>query len=277
MKEIKRDNAIINCRILGKGDATLLFIHGSYINQSYWDEQVDYFSPHFTVATMDLPGHGLSGKERKNWSTEGFAEDVLAVIRQLNLKNVILVGHSWGADINLIAATKYPDSSIGFIAIDYYKNAATPAAPQEQVDKIKESLKKDFAAANENFARQVLFMPTTPKEIIDRVIKDYRNAYAPMGQMIMPEIFDLYKTEQELLPKLKHKLYLINVDYMPTNEKPLKQYCENGYELQSVSGTCHFPMLETPDELNKKLRHAIKEISAVKYSDSTIGDFKNST
>jgi sigma-B regulation protein RsbQ len=70
MKEIKRDHAIISYNVTGGGDTTLLFVHGSYINQTYWNEQVKHFQPRFTIVTLDLPGHGLSGKERKNWSTK---------------------------------------------------------------------------------------------------------------------------------------------------------------------------------------------------------------
>lgn len=260
MKEIKRDNAIINYRISGSGDTTLLFVHGSYIDQQYWDEQVKYFSSHFTVVTIDLPGHGLSGRERTTWSTEGFAHDVVAIITELNLKNVILLGHSWGADVNLIAAVKYPKPIIGFIAIDYYKNAATPILPQKELDGIKESLRKDFAATNEHYARQALLTPKTSTEIANRIVTDYRNAYEPMGKVITPEIFDIYKIQQELLPKLGHKLFLVNVDYQPTNEEPLKQYCTNGYDVLPIHGTCHFPMLEIPHELNRKLEYSINEI-----------------
>ena len=234
MKEIKRDNAVINYHIAGTGDTTLLFVHGSYIDQSYWDEQVTYFKPRFKVVTLDLPGHGLSGKERQDWSTQSFSEDIITLIKELDLKNVILIGHSWGADVNLIAATKYSQPIISFIAVDYYKSAGTLSVPQEQIEGIKEDLKKDFVATNEKYARMALLTPKTPTAIANRVVKAFRDAYEPMGQDVTPEIFEMFKIQQDLLPKLKSKLYLINVDYMPTNEQLLKEYCKNGYELLHI-------------------------------------------
>ena len=36
MKEIKRDNTLINYQVTGSGDTTLLFLQGSYIDQTYW-------------------------------------------------------------------------------------------------------------------------------------------------------------------------------------------------------------------------------------------------
>ena len=71
--------------------------------------------------------------------------------------------------------------------------------------------------------------PQTPQAITDRVVKDYRNAYRPMGMETMPEVFNVAETEQQLLPRLKFKLYLVNVDYQPTHEEPLKQHVKSGY------------------------------------------------
>jgi sigma-B regulation protein RsbQ len=266
MKEIKRDNVIINYNITGNGDATLLFVHGSYIDQTYWEKQVKYFSSNYTVVTLDLPGHGKSGTKRTQWSTESFAEDVIAVIKELDLKNVILIGHSWAGDVNLIVATSYPKPIIGFIAIDFFKNAAIALSPehQQQAASIEQKLKIDFANTNEQYARMSLLTKETPIEITNRVVKDYRNAYQPMGKEITSEIFNLlFKTEKQLLPQLKFKLFLINVDYQPTNEEPLKRYTRNGYEVLHLKGTCHYPMLENPEELNKLLQQTIQKISNI--------------
>jgi len=85
-----------------------------------------------------------------------------------------------------------------------------------------------------------------------------------MGIATTPEIFNLYQTEAKLLPQLKTKLYLINADYMPTNEAALRQHAKNGYEVLHMKGTSHYPMLENPDVLNKLLLEAIHEISVDK-------------
>ncbi|HLA56479.1 MAG TPA: alpha/beta hydrolase [Flavobacterium sp.] len=260
---IKRDGAEINYRVSGDGGATLLFVHGSYMDQTCWDEQVKYFSPDYKVVTFDLPGHGKSGKDRPYWTVEGFSDDVYAVIKKLHLKNVILIGHSLGADINLIAATSHPKNIIGFIGIDNFKNAATPlpAQYQKQTETILENLKKDFANTNEQYARMALLTPETSPEITNKIVSAYRNAYPPMGKQTMPEVFKMYETEERLLPQLNHKLHLINVDYIPTNEAPLKKYAGSGYEVLHMKGTSHYPMLENPQKLNQLLQQAIDDIA----------------
>jgi pimeloyl-ACP methyl ester carboxylesterase len=193
---------------------------------------------------------------------KGYAEDVIALVHELDLKNVILIGHSLAGDINLVAATSSPKDFIGFIAIDFFKNAATalPDEFQSQVVTILDNLKKDFAQTNEQYARMALLTSQTPDPIAERVVKDYRDAYRPMGMEIMPEIFEIYKKEKELLPLLSFKLYLINVDYMPTNEEALKKYPGKGYKLLHMKGTSHYPMLEDSATLNKLLQQMITDI-----------------
>ena len=260
---IFRDGAEISYNIHGDGGATLLFVHGSYIDQTYWDEQVKYFSPEYKVVTLDLAGHGKSGKGRKYWSVEGFAGDVYAIIKRLNLKNVILIGHSMGGNVNLIEATSHPKNIIGFIGIDNFKNAATPPPPtfEKQQKAFMVELKKDFGGVTEAYARKALVSPETDSIITERIAKDFHNAYKPMGIQLMPEFFDMYKRERKLLPKLRLKLHLINVNNYPTDEAPLKKYCSSGYDVRYMKGTSHYPMLENPQELNRLLRETIEEIS----------------
>ncbi len=266
MKTIERDNAAISYQVTGNGDVTLLFVHGSYIDQSYWKKQVAYFSADHTVVTLDLPGHGQSGTERKHWSVTGFAEDVVQVIKELNLHNVILIGHSLGAGICLMAATMHPAPVLGFIAIEFFKNAGNSLPPeyQQQAATITQKLTTDFRNTNEHYARMTLITEQTPPAITKKVVEAYRNAYQPMGIATTPEIFNLYQTEARLLPQLKSKLYLINVDYFPTNDAALKQHTKNGFEVFHMKGTSHYPMLENPDILNKLLLEAVHEISVDK-------------
>lgn len=253
----------INYNIYGNGEVTLFFIHGSYIDQTYWDAQVKYFEPYYRVVTMDLAGHGKSGHERENWTVRGLADDVAALVKFLNYDNVILIGHSLGGDLALMAVTNYPDPFIGIIGVDTFKNAGTPLAEEyrEKAAEILENLKEHFADTNEQYARMVLVSETTPPEITGRVIHDYRGAYQPLGQETTPEIFELYKTEAELLPKLALKLYVINVNNIPTNAEALKQHAVNGFELIEIEGTSHYPMLENPDALNAALEKAVGEIA----------------
>jgi len=51
------------------------------------------------VLAIDLGGHGESGRGRKDGTTASFGEEVVAVVKKLDLKRVVLIGHSMGGDI----------------------------------------------------------------------------------------------------------------------------------------------------------------------------------
>ena len=59
-KKVKSQGVKINYGLTGRGDTTLLFVHGWGINQTYWDAQVRHFSRKYKVLTFDLPGFGQS-------------------------------------------------------------------------------------------------------------------------------------------------------------------------------------------------------------------------
>src|SRR4051794_27767027 len=106
----------------GKGDTTLLFVHGWCINRSYWSNQASYFSKKYRVVTIDLAGFGHSGKNRNVWNTDAYGRDIDSVISQLNLKNVVLIGHSMAGHIILQGAINNPDKVIAMVGVDNFKS-----------------------------------------------------------------------------------------------------------------------------------------------------------
>lgn len=256
----------ISYHVYGSGPATLLFVHGSFIDQTYWKEQVSFFKEKYKVVTMDLAGHGASGTNRDEWTLRGMAEDVVNLIRELQLEDAILVGHSLGANLILMAAAAYPDPIIGFIAVDNFKNLATPlpAEYDSQVEQIIESSRKAYADTNEHYARMVLLTPGTPAWITEKVVAAYRNSYEPMGQQTLPQFFVMDRIEREILPSVRPKLNLINVNYMPTKVEALEKNAVNGYSLIEIAGTCHYPMLESPKALNEALDEVIDSVLETK-------------
>jgi len=260
MKAIQHHGVEINYNIYGAGSPTLLFVHGSFIDQTYWQNQVEYFKNKYRIVTIDLAGHGKSGSNRDVWTVEEFGEDVIAILKQLDLQNTILIGHSVGADATLEAAVELSDRVTGIIAIDYFKNAGTPLLDKDQVEKITENLNKDFANTSGEYAKMALLTPETPPAITEKIVVAYRNADPDMGTKSILSAFEYAERERKLLQQLELKLYLINVDYKPSSEELLEKYTKSSYELHSIHGTSHFPMIENPDQLNKILDEVLTEI-----------------
>lgn len=245
----------IDYTLSGEGEKTLLFIHGAFINKEYWASQVEYFSGKYKVVTLDLPGHGQSGKNRSFWSMETFGEDVCALINHLDLQNVVLIGHSMGGNVMLEAWMKCRERITGLAGIDNLKNAGAPMPEkiQKQIDLISFMLKIDFKGTCETFVKKALVTDKTPKPVVDRVVKDFRSMEKDPGIEIIMAGFESWEREREILQQLTLPLCLVNVDYIPTNEDLLKKYAASGYQVVKVPGTCHYPMIENPGAFNQAL------------------------
>ncbi len=263
MKTIKIKNTNVSYKDLGAGETTLLFVHGSFINMEYWAEQIDYFKDKYRVIAIDLPGHGLSGDNRDSWSIQEYGADLDIFIEKLNLQNIILIGHSMGGNITLEAAINRPSSVIGFVGIDNFKSAGTAMQKeiQEQFTYILEMLKTDFETTSENFARQALLSPTTEQSIVNRVTDNYKTMNKDIGYSLISDSFTYHARERELLQKLNIKIYLINVNNQPTDEKLLQKHASSGHHIFYIEGSCHFPMIENPTKFNTILNEIIFDIN----------------
>ena len=95
------------CRFIirsqGKGEPALVFIHCWGCNRNFWDNQVAEFSKTYRVVTIDLPGHGESGREGKTGLSRVMATTSKQSSRSSDLKRVVLVGSSMGGPIALEA------------------------------------------------------------------------------------------------------------------------------------------------------------------------------
>ena len=207
-----------------------------------------------------MAGHGNSTHNRNDWTIQKYGEDIDELIKKLSLKNVIIIGHSIGADIMLEAVSK---NNLSIIGIDYFKNVGVEL-PENIVDQTITGLKTDFANTNEHYAKQALLTPKTNATIAQKVITSFREMNPKVGIALNESGFNYTKREIELLKKLKTKLYLINVNYFPTNEENLKKYVGKNYGLNIINGTCHFPMIEHPKEFNSLLEKIVLEIKATK-------------
>jgi magnesium chelatase accessory protein len=84
---------------MGEGPV-LLLLHGTGAATHSWAGLMPLLAKHFTVVAMDLPGHGFTGTPRgSGLSLPGMARLVGALVTQLDLKPVAIIGHSAGAAI----------------------------------------------------------------------------------------------------------------------------------------------------------------------------------
>ena len=84
-------------------------------------------------------------------------------------------------------------------------------------------LEKDFKNSAPVYADLMLFHPSTPNEVKDRVKTDFANSDPVIGYNTIITQMQYAYTDSQRLEQLNYKLYLINSDGFPTNETGLKK------------------------------------------------------
>jgi pimeloyl-ACP methyl ester carboxylesterase len=247
----------------GRGDVTLLFVHGWSCDSRYWREQVPVFAKEYQVITMDLAGHGDSGQTRKVYSIESFAEDVIAVIEKTGSKKVIVIGHSFGGEIVSTAASMEQKTVIGIIGVDTLHNVEESYS-REQARRLIgiDNFRKDFKAAAKVFIEQMMVKDVN-QQLLQWVIDDMSSAPPEVGISALEEYTGTIADKKmiNIFSEMKTPLICINADLWPTNPEANRRHIKS-YDVKIMKGVGHFPMLERPDEFNRLLGESIKEIIA---------------
>lgn len=232
---------------------TLFFVHGWCGNQALWQPQVDYFTKHYRVVTLDLGGHGQSGEERTDWSITSFAEEVTKRMVQQKLHDVVLLGHSMGGAVCVEAATLRPDLVRAVVLLDTFIF--------------------DYGHFEENEITQTLAeMKTSLRDSIFRIVRatippsvpdDKVNSIASVMAITRPEVavpafesllrWDLVG----FLPSLQVPLYAINSDKI--NPKAKARY-KSAIKETVMEGVGHFLHLEKPEAFNRTLDKVLAAI-----------------
>ena len=94
----------------GSGDPPLVLVHGLGCAHEDWRNQVNHFAPSHRVVSLDQRGHGRSVGHTSGFDIGTFGADVAALIANLALPPVLLVGHSLGCRVVLECTRIAPDS-----------------------------------------------------------------------------------------------------------------------------------------------------------------------
>lgn len=103
-----------NVKISGVPDGQpIVFAHGYGCDQNMWRYVVAAFEDRFKVVLFDYVGAGGSDTaayDPVRYSSLGsYADDVLEICRELDLKDVVLVAHSVSSMIGVLAVNKQPE------------------------------------------------------------------------------------------------------------------------------------------------------------------------
>jgi pimeloyl-ACP methyl ester carboxylesterase len=102
----------------GQG-APLLLVHGNPTWSFYWRNLMLAFRDRYRVIALDHMGCGLSDKPQNYpYRLAQHIGNLSHLVRELDLRDVTLVGHDWGGAIGLGAALQSPDRFSRFVMLN---------------------------------------------------------------------------------------------------------------------------------------------------------------
>ena len=118
MPRIEVNGTKLHYQQIGTGP-DLLLVHGLFSSIGFWWGAVaPALAKTHRVTALDLRGHGLSGMPERGYRTHDLAEDILALADYLGLRDVHVVGHSFGGAIALAAALRARDKIVRITLAD---------------------------------------------------------------------------------------------------------------------------------------------------------------
>lgn len=238
----------------GEGEPAIVFIHGWTCDKTHWRFQIPEFRKSFRVIAIDLPGHGASGANRKSWSIEGLGADVAVVVRALELKQVVLVGHSMGGPVALAAAPKLRGIVRGVVAVDSLQNVEF-SAPPDAVDRMVKRFEDDFEAAWTRFMSA--FFADGDSEILKWILKK-PDGFDQEAATSMLRAYNRFDGKSALTAAGVPVRAINAADGFPTAVEINRKYGDFKAVLMPDVG--HFLMLEKPAEFNRHLRVIIDQL-----------------
>jgi len=160
-----------NVRVLGAGRLTLLFVHGFGCDQNMWRLMAPAF-PDVRVVLLDLVGSGdsdLGAYDRDKYGQlQGYADDLIEVVREFGEGPVVFVGHSVSAMIGALADLAAPDLFAAHVWIGpspcYINDGAYIGGfSRNDIDSLLDTLSGNYLGWSSTMAPAIMGAPDQPE------------------------------------------------------------------------------------------------------------------
>jgi sigma-B regulation protein RsbQ len=166
---VHRNNAKVTGRPAGR---TLVFAHGFGCDQSMWRFVAPAFEAEYRVVLFDHVGSGNADRRSyspaKYSSLEGYTDDVLTLLAELDLDDVVFVGHSVSAMIGVLAAGRDPGRFTGLVLVGpspcyVNQDGYTGGFTRGDIDELIEALDSNYLGWAQTMAPVIMGHPDRPE------------------------------------------------------------------------------------------------------------------
>lgn len=249
-------------------DKTILFANGFGTDQTAWDAVKPAFTSDYRLVLFDNVGGGQADEAAyspiKYNSLNTYAEDLLAIAKDLNLKNTIVVAHSVSSMITLLASLKAPEyfTKLVFIGASprYLNDEAagyTGGFIQPVLDEMYVTMTTNYYAWVSGFSAAAMGNPDHPE--LGARFAQTLSAIRPDIALAVSKVIFESDVRKELNKLAKDTLIIQSHNDIAVPEFVAEYLSEHiaGSELVYVDAEGHFPHISAPAEIIKSVQSFI--------------------
>ncbi len=236
----------------------VILAHGFPLNRSIWYSIVPKLSEKARLVLPDLRGHGQSPTPEGIYSMRLMAEDLRALMDQLNIEKAVLAGHSMGGYVSLAFARAYPNRLAGLALVATQAAADSPERRAGREKMIDEVRRKGIKAVADSMAPALtcrpdlvegvrkMIMGLNPKVVKNSLkgMAERPNAQEWLSTITVPAVV-IAGTEDKLIPLERPKVMV--------------QLLGRAWMVE-VNGAGHLPMMEQPEAVSDAILQLINSL-----------------
>jgi sigma-B regulation protein RsbQ len=247
-----------NLRIVGNQDGpTLVLAHGFGCDQNLWRLVTERLAPAFRIVLFDHVGAGAS--DPTAWdagrysSLDGYASDVLDIVRELDLHDAVFVGHSVASMIGVLAVAADSSRFAKLILLtpspryldeDGYRGGFSRA----DVDELLDSLEANYLGWSRAMAPNIMGTPERP-ELGDELTDSFCRT-DPEKALVFARTTFLSDNRADLA-RVSVPTLVIECAHDTLAPREVGAYVHGqipGSRLVTLDATGHCPHLSAPDD-----------------------------
>ncbi len=245
------------------GARPIVFGHGFGCSQEVWRYVAPAFESDHDVITFDLVGAGgsdLAAYDRGKYdSLQGYAADVVDMLEQLDLRDVVFVGHSVSAMIGLLAANRVPERFGALVLVGpspRYTNTGDYIGGFESADieGLLDALDSNFLGWSQTMAPVIMGNSDRPELGIELT-----NSFCAVQPDIARHFarVTFLSDNREDLARVRVPALVMQCSDDVIAPEVVGRYVHESIpssEFVALSATGHCPNLSAPDELSAAIR-----------------------
>ncbi|GAA4658540.1 alpha/beta hydrolase [Amycolatopsis dongchuanensis] len=247
-----RNNVVVTGE---SGGPVLLLAHGFGCDQNLWRLVVPALARRFRVVLFDHVGSGRADPAawdaRRYSSLDGYAEDVVTLCRELDLRDVVFVGHSVSAMIGVLATIAAPERfaklvlltpSPSYLDDEGYRGGFSRADIEELLD----SLDSNYLGWSATMAPVIMGNPDRP-ELAEELTNSFCRTDPAMAKVFARTTF--LSDNRDDLPKVPVPSLVIECAHDAIAPREVGAYVRDHIpdcRLVTLDAIGHCPQLSAP-------------------------------